>query len=179
MVKKINQSDMNCSDVQMILSINDDRADMAKVSAHLDQCADCMAYKKTVNSLEKIYSLDTKVGTISPQESVKRNLITSMKNLSKERDSLWGPIWRLFEYRIPVYQAVTGVAIIFIIFFAAQKISWQTSDMPSVTNIKIEIDKSDFPELFVLDSLKIKNLHNLGRNALEDSAITKYMVTAL
>lgn len=179
MGKKSNSSNMTCPEVQNLLNTGENKLDIDSIGKHLDQCPECMQYSKTIESLEAVYSLNNDSLNIVPDKSVRKSLIREMKMRSVEQHSNWDKLWNLFEYRIPVYQAITGVAIIFIIFFVAEKISWETSDMRSVSNIADVIEKSNFPELYVIDSLKIRNLHNIGRNALEDSAITKYMVTSL
>jgi hypothetical protein len=169
----------NCQAVEQYLVSNDHDVYPQEVQNHLNSCTACRQYAANLERLRETYSLPEHDSGLSPDLSIKQNLLHKVRQRNRNNRSVYEKAARLFTYRIPLYQAAGAIAIILMLFFAADNISDISYDYANISSGElIEADES-FSSVYFPDSLNVTGIKNIGRSALEDSAITKYMVTTL
>jgi predicted anti-sigma-YlaC factor YlaD len=169
----------NCEEVQQYLAGNDEEIFPEEVQNHLNGCRTCRQYAATLSRLKEAFSVDRAESGLSPDLVIKQNLSKTIRQKNPTKTSLAEYIARIFTYRIPVYQVASALAVIILIFFATDYITHFSSKSQDIAISEISTDSEQFSSIYLLDSLAITGTKNIGRSALEDSAITKYMVTTL
>jgi hypothetical protein len=176
---------VNCSLFQeKIFGLFDDNLPVnsnASVKMHMDSCQDCQTYLENLTHLKnQMQVAPTK--DLYPNSKILKNIIV-FKNIKsslqkKNQDSVWDSIRTLFEFRIPVYQALSGavVALMLFVFISNNIISSNTNtkQLGSSGN-QTSITSSD---LYVLDSLNLTNPAK-GQNAKEDSVLISFLVPTM
>ena len=86
------------------------------VKEHLKSCKKCRHYESTLKNLHN--SMQTgKSQKLVPNPNIRQTLLSQLKPHKTTRLDIFGNIWqnitRIFEYRIPVYQAVLGLTFAF------------------------------------------------------------------
>ena len=168
----------NCEAVQQYLVSNDQEPFPPAVKKHLENCAECRRYAATIHKLAEVYSLKKRRKGILPDHAIRENLLLNIQHNRKDI-SFIEKLSRIFTYRIPVYQAAAAIAITLVVFFTADNISESPHEFADYSRSEITVDHSSFPSVYFPDSLNISAIQNIGRSALEDSAMTRFMVTTM
>jgi hypothetical protein len=168
---------INCEQVQQILSIEAGNNYDNSINEHLVSCPECQQYADGVQTIRNNYSADRAKDLIKPNPEIKKQLLSHMKKGEKSDSSFWPWIIKVINYRIPAYQVATAAAVILILFFTFKNLP--DFDQKIYSSSEILPQNPEFSQINLLDSLNLSSLQNIGRNALEDSAITKYLVGSL
>ena len=171
----MNKTQVDCKEIQHLLSSEFPDNYDKMISSHLESCSDCKKYAETLKIFSGYYSIENQENRIEPDPLIRENLVLNMKQRSEQNRTLWHKIRQVIDYRIPVYQVAAAVVIVFILIFAVEKIP----DFYNAQPAEILPQNPELSQIYLLDSLNLNSLQNVGRNALEDSAITKYLVGAL
>ena len=175
----MNKTQVNCKDIQHLLSSESPDNYDKMISGHLESCPDCKKYAETLKIFNGYYSIENQDNRIEPDPSIRANLVSNMKHRSEQNEKLWHKIRQIIDYRVPVYQVAAAVAIVIILIFTVERIPDLGQDIYGEQPAEILPQNPELSQIYLLDSLNLKSLQNVGRNALEDSAITKYLVGAL
>jgi hypothetical protein len=175
----MNKTQVNCKDIQHILSSEFPDNYDKMISSHLESCPDCKKYAETLKIFGGYYSIENQENRIEPDPLIREKLVSHMKQRSEQNKNLWHKIRQVIDYRVPVYQVAAALAIVFILIFTVERIPDLSRDIYSAQPAEILPQNPELSQIYLLDSLNLKSLQNIGRNALEDSAITKYLVGAL
>lgn len=169
----------DCTHIQQLLSSEvNDKYDQA-ISEHLLSCAECQRYADGVELIRNNYSSDRAKDLIEPNPEIKEKLLSYMQNREKSDSSFWPWIKRVINYRIPAYQVATAAAVILILFLTIDYLPYFDQKIYSSSSSEIFSQYPEYSQINLIDSLNLSGLQNIGRNALEDSAITKYLVGSL
>ena len=175
----------NCSDYQeRIVELLDNDFSLKNdqfLNSHIKDCPDCQNY------LEKLVVLRNGLNkppakNLHPDSRIIKNII-AYKNIKHglkvtKPNPVWNSIRDLFEYRVPVYQALSGVVVIFMLFL------YISSSIISPENRAIVIEYSgDYKdltssELYLVDTLSL-NKPEKGQNAKEDSVLMSFLVPTM
>jgi len=185
MDNRYKSTDENCSNYQKkIVELFDNdlslKSDQA-LNNHIKGCPHCQNY------LENLLVLRSRLNRppakkLQPDSRILKNLI-AYKNIKQglkiaKPNPVWNSIRDLFEYRIPVYQALSGIVVIFMLFL------YISGSIVSPGNKAIIIEYSgDYKdltssELYLVDTLSL-NKPERGQNAKEDSVLMSFLVPTM
>lgn len=175
MNRKNKDQNVTCGQIQTHLIEHTTENLTTDIRSHLDICPECRQFAE-------ILGIATRVAADEPlvlDPAIKSNLMKKIKNEAGESPSIKEKIHSLMTYRIPAYQALVAAAVVLIIVFAAVELSHQ-STIPTRTSSIEESKNNVDPADYSRDSLAARiDQAKIGRNVLEDSAITKYLVTTM
>jgi anti-sigma factor RsiW len=186
-MKKSNENPrLNCDDVERLLinrifdELSQDENTLAE--KHLKSCDRCRGYQKTLLNLQN--SMRVGVGEkVTPDPAIRENIIQRMKALRPEkagtRRTSWQYVRNVFEYPIPVYQVLSGLVLIALIFLVASQISFSPNQEPSEPQSLARIEASLPAQMSVIDNLKIIEQQKIGQNVKEDTTLTRFIVTTM
>ena len=149
------------------------------VKKHLQSCEHCQNYQQVLLKLKNVSMND---GLI-PNPRIRKHIIQRVKEKRATTAVTWKNSWQhvknIFEYRIPVYQALVGAAFILIIFMMSNKLS--SSMFPKstkeyrFTNVEIPVAS----QMNVINNLQSFEHQKIGKNVKEDSVMSQYIVPAM
>jgi hypothetical protein len=168
-----------CSRIQQLLCTGQSEHPDSKIMMHLASCDECRRYAEMLNLLAEQYAIENMENRIEPDPEILNNLRAEMIQKQDQQTKIKFKIRRIIEYRVPVYQIAAAAAVIFFLFFAVDKIPEPDQDIYPASQEKFLSETTELAQINLMDSLMLSSLKNVGRNALEDSAITKYLVGAL
>jgi len=177
---------MNCDEIEALLiqrhfdEITRDQSLL--VEKHLKLCDRCRSYQKTLLSLQN--SMQIGPGEkLSPDPAVRENVIRRMKTVKAQRlsilESIWQSVKGVFEYRVPVYQALFAVTLIALIFLGVRQINLPTDrEYPSPQGV-VQLQVPISTEVSVIDNLEIVKQQKIGCSVSEDVTLTRFIVSAM
>jgi len=174
-----------CSNIQeKIFELTEDGISIdpnSSLSQHISSCRNCQNDLKNMTLLKNSMQIAPSKN-LYPDSRILKNIITFKTIKSGIQKQKHGSVWRIirgtFEFRIPVYQALVGVAgaLLLFMYISGDNISTE-SGMKFIEyagNQKVMMSS----ELYVLDSL-----HNLnperGQSAKEDSVLISFIVPTM
>ncbi len=159
------------------ISVNSD----SSVNNHINNCLKCQNYLDNLNIL-KNHMQESPSKDLKPNPRIIKNII-AYKNIKTDFQkirpySIWGSVRAIFEYRIPVYQALSGavVALMLFMYISSSVISPGTR----ATNNEYPGNQEGITssELYVLDTLNLTKPER-GQNAKEDSVLISFLVSTM
>jgi hypothetical protein len=182
MDKRYKPANESCSSYQEQLSekfdldfkLNDDQP----LKNHVENCPDCHIYLEGLILMKnRLNQSPTK--NLYPDPRIIKN-ISAYKNAKKglkgaKPNPIWISIRDLFEYRIPVYQALSGVVVIFMVFLYISSGIYSSGKQVHVIDYSREYGDLNSSELYLVDTLSMGN-PDRGQNAKEDSVLMSYLV---
>ncbi len=178
----------NCVEVQDLL-IKRDFAELAvpesmALTEHLQECEACRAFQNVLLKMQQAIQ-PAAVESLAPDPAIRQNLRNSIhlaqpaRHASPGLSEIWHAILDILKLRIPVYQAVLGMAMIFAIFIGIDKLNAR-GEREMLKRLQIEQSGKQIiapsavsPHIAQIDSQKI------GRSVAEDSLLMRFMVTAM
>jgi hypothetical protein len=186
-MKKSNENPhINCDDIEQLLikkSIDELTEDEnLLVEEHLKSCERCQSYQNTLSNLQ--HSMKTGAEEkLVPDPAIRENIIRRMKTLQPQETGILRNAWQhircVFEYRIPVYQTLSGVVVIVLIFLATKQISFSPGKQPPEPQSLVRMEMPEPTEMSVVDNLDIIAHQKIGRSAKEDTALTRFIVSTM
>jgi len=186
-MKKSNENpSLNCDDVERLLihRIFDQLTPEVNLSVekHLKSCDRCQSYQKTLLNLQNSIQIRAEEKLV-PDPAIRQNIIQRMKTLEPQEAgflrSTWQYVRSIFEYRIPVYQTLSGVVLIVLIFLAVNQISFSPDQKPPEPQSLTQIETPVPAQMNVVDNLDIIDKQKIGRNVKEDTTLTRFIVTTM
>ena len=168
-----------CSQIQQLLCSGPHQNPDSQIRTHLASCDECRRYAEMLYQFEDKYAIENMENRIEPDPEIFNNLRAEMIQKQDQENNISLKIKRIIKYRVPVYQIAAAAAVIFFLFFALDKIPEPDRHSYPASQEQILSETSELAQINLMDSLMLSGLKNVGRNALEDSAITKYLVGAL
>jgi hypothetical protein len=177
---------MNCDDIQRLLvnRISDEltRDEDRLVDEHLKSCGHCRAYQNTLLSLKDSMQIG-RGEKLVPDPAIRENVLQRIKTLQPQETGIlrnaWQHIRSIFEYRIPVYQTLSGVVVIILIFLAIKQITFSPGQQPPEPQSLVRMEMPSPSEMSVVDNLDIIAHQKIGRSAKEDTALTRFIVSTM
>jgi hypothetical protein len=186
-MKKSNEKPyINCDEIERLLidrifdELTQDESHL--VREHLKSCDRCQGYQNTLVNLQNSMQISAE-DKLTPNPAIRQNIMKRMK-ISKPAETgifniSWHYIKNVFEYRIPVYQALFGVVLIALTFLAVKQISFSPHQKPSKLQSLAQIETSIPAQMSVIENLEIIEGQKIGRNVKEDTTLTRFIFTAM
>jgi hypothetical protein len=173
-----------CEDVELLLSkrLVDELTEEEKqlVDTHLKSCSRCLTYEHILLSLQESMQTKSEEG-LAPRPEIRQRIVQRMKDLRPQEAGVLGKTCqffiRLFEYRIPVYQSLTGMILIFLLFLGLKHFPFTLGQRTERLQVVTRMEASTPTQLKVLDNLEIIGKQKVGQNVKEDSTLTQFIVT--
>jgi hypothetical protein len=173
-----------CDDVELLLSkrledkLTEDEIQL--VDEHLKSCSRCLSYERILLSLQDSMQIKAEE-KLAPRPAIHQYLVQRMKELRPQETGILRKTYHsfihLFEYRIPVYQVLTGVILILLLFLGVKHFPFTVGQKPEGLQIITQIDTSAPTQLKVIDNLDIIGKQKIGQNVKEDSTLAQFIVT--
>jgi len=186
-MKRSNENpNMNCNEIEALLiqrhfdEITRDQSLL--VEKHLKSCGGCRSYQKTLLSLQN--SMQIGPGEkLGPDPAIRQNIIGRMKTVRPQEPGIfvrgWHYIRGVFQYRVPVYQALFGVALIVLIFLGVRQLNFTTDrKYPSPQGV-VQLQVPISTEVSVIDNLEIVKQQKIGRSVSEAITLTRFIVSTM
>jgi len=148
------------------------------IEQHLNFCPQCKKYEHFLLDIKRAIT-SSPDNNVEPFPRIRENALKKISGYPGVISMFWNSIISLFEYRIPIYQALV---MIFIIFVLLVGFNFASSRQNSFMILSSEWNKSEgmlSNENFALDSLQLLERQRIGKNVLEDSVITRLITTAM
>jgi len=148
---------------------------------HIDICQNCQNYLENLSIIKNEMKASPSID-LMPNPQILKNII-AYKNVKSglkrnKKESLWGTIRAIFEFKIPVYQALSGAVLVLMLFMYVS--GYIVSPDPDAKYIEYtgNLKAVNASELYALDSLNYSN-PGRGQNAREDSVLISFLVPTM
>ena len=153
-----------------------------ELNSHLLKCSHCRDYQETVDLVKNTIQTYSEV-SIEREESIRQLILNRAKGKQTTSSNILEDILlkvkSFFEIKIPVYQAVIGVIILFFLLFLI--------DLPSNRIMERGIGHIEYPSnnqqidlpYNVIESLDFFLKQKIGKNVHEDSVLTRFIVSSM
>ena len=148
---------------------------------HIDKCAKCRLFAKSITIIREQMQR-------SPGKDLKpnRKILINARKLMRVRqefqmsknNSLWQSLRQIVEYRIPAYQAVSGLVVMIILVFFLSGTMMPPETPWADGNRSGRIEGANGSDLYAVDSLNLLK-PDRGQNAKEDSVLVGFLVPTL
>jgi hypothetical protein len=179
-----NSPDVNCDSIEHLLikkSI-DELTDEEKglIQEHLRLCERCRNYQSALLGLKESMRISAEK-KLAPHPSIRETVIERMKSLRPQEAGFLGRAFQsvihIFEYRIPVYQALSGAVLVVLILVAMKQFSFTTERKTTGLHSLTQIETSITAQMRVIDDLSILKQQKIGQNVKDDTTLTRFIVT--
>jgi hypothetical protein len=181
-----NAPDVNCDSIEQLLikksleELTDEENWL--IQEHLRSCDVCRSYQSALLRLKNSMQINME-DKLVPHPAIRRTLIQRMRDLRpQEVGNLKGAyksIMRLFEYRIPIYQVLSGAVLIALIFLAVKQFSFTAEQKTTGLRNVAQIETSIPAQMRVMDDLGIIDQQKIGQNVKDDTTLTQFIVTTM
>jgi hypothetical protein len=159
------------------LSTNGDQI----LQSHLKDCPACNSYLKRLEVIRGRLIKSPK-NNLQPDPRIKKNII-AYKNIKSglkgtKPSFVWNSIRELFEYRIPVYQALSGVVVLLILFIYISNSVLSSGNKALSIEYTGEYEGISSSQFYLEDTLSLNELER-GENAKEDSVLMSFLVPTM
>jgi hypothetical protein len=168
-----------CKAIQAILiqRCYDDIAqdDWQRVEKHLAGCETCQKFQQVLAAVAQSQKIET-METTAEAEHVKQSVVKALKkrNQTKAVQKTWALILGLLKYKIPLYQSLTVVIILFIFFL--QRTHLPTGEQEGDRQITDSLQTAPVPDKFsyIIDNIEIIEAQRVGEAVKDDSALFEF-----
>jgi hypothetical protein len=181
-----NAPDVNCDGIEQLLikrsleELTDQENRL--IQEHLRDCDVCRSYQSALLKLKDSMQISAK-DKLAPDPSIRETVIKRMKSLKPQEAGFLGrayqSVMRLFEYRIPVYQALSGAVLVVLIFLAVKQFSFTAEQKTTRLHNVAQIETSIPAQMRVMDDLGIIDQQKIGQNVKDDTTLTRFIVTTM
>jgi hypothetical protein len=186
-MKKSNESsNMDCDDIERLLTnrIFDKltQDENLLVEEHLKSCDRCQSYQNALLNLQSSMEIGPE-HELTPDPAIRENIIQRMKTLNPVETGIFAKSWHyvrnVFEYRVPVYQALSGLVLIALIYLTVGQLSFSPGRKPSEPQSSAQMETPTPTQMRVVDNLDIIDLQKIGQNVKDDTTLTRFIVTTM
>ncbi len=182
---KDNKNGLACDAAQELL-IKKDFESLAEAEAfalteHLQRCGHCVAFQTNLANINQFIRVSA-AENLAPDPAIRehvRNKIKPQRRTAAGLGEIWHAVLEVLNVKIPVYQAVMGMAVILAVFIMIDKLDARgdSEARKQITSREEQIlvpkgTTTNMNHVAEIDSQKI------GRTVADDSLLMKFMVTA-
>jgi hypothetical protein len=181
-----NAPDVNCDSIEQLLikksleELTDEENRL--IQKHLRSCDRCCSYQSALLRLKDSMQISVE-DKLAPHPAIRRTLIQRMRDLRPQEignlKGVYKSVMRLFEYRIPIYQVLSGAVLIALIFLAVKQFSFTAEQKATGLHNVAQIETSIPAQMRVMDDLGIIDQQKIGQNVKEDTTLTRFIFTAM
>jgi hypothetical protein len=178
------KSSTNCDDIeQLLIKRNIDgltQNENLLVEKHLKFCERCKNYQSTLLNLQESMQIEPEEKLI-PDPAIRQNIIQRMRAAQSKEQGIfqngWQYIRTALEYRIPVYQTLLGIVLIFLISLSINRLFLTPEKEPLKLQSFAQIETLTSSQMSVIENLDILDQQKIGRTVKEDPSLTRFTVT--
>jgi len=177
---------LNCDEIEGLLiqrhfdEITQDQSLL--VEEHLKSCDRCRTYQKILLNMQNSMQIGAEEKLI-PDPAIRQNIIQQLRALKPQEAGIFARGWHyirsIFEYRVPVYQALFGVVLIALIFLAIKQYPSSADQKPLEPRGLAQIETPLPAQMSVIDNLEIIKGQKIGLNVKEDTTLTRFIVSTM
>jgi hypothetical protein len=169
---------------QMLIEIFDDKILLENnhlLSRHVKICTECQSFLQGLTNYNARLNAEPRKD-LQPDPRILRNMLAYTKvkhglNTSRKK-TLWSSLRDIFEYRVPVYQALGGLIVMFVLFLYTSKTDILSGNNAVMIDYSAENEGLTSSELYLVDTLVSNNIPK-GQNAKEDSVLMSFLVPTM
>ena len=181
-----NAPDVNCDSIEQLLikksleELSDEENRL--IQEHLRSCDQCRSYQSALLRLKDSMQISAE-DKLAPDPSIRETVIKRMKSLKPQEAGFIGRAYQsvihIFEYRIPIYQVLSGAVLIALIFLAVKQFSFTAEQKTTGLRNVAQIETSIPAQMRVMDDLGIIDQQKIGQNVKDDTTLTQFIVTTM
>ena len=169
---------LTCEEVENILIKqnieNISETEQQLVENHLRSCEQCKKYEyallKLKNTLAAVHQ-----DTLMPDPEIKKNISNRIAGRTSVLNNIGQFILEIFEYRIPVYQAIGAMAAVIFILVAFNTVATSTDRNIDILGNSVSLKGVVENLNYRLDSLQLIERQRIGISVSEDSILTQFI----
>jgi len=179
---KDKKNGLACDAAQELL-IKKDFASLAKdeifaLAEHLQQCGHCVAFQ---NNLENLHNLIHAAApeSLAPDPAIREYVRSKIKSQRQAAglDKIRLAGLDILNFKIPVYQAVLGMAVVAVMFLALDKLNARGDGEITKRARMTQTENQMLAPPAVLNHVAEIDSQKIGRTVADDSLLMKFMVT--
>jgi len=152
------------------------------IQKHLRSCDVCRSYQSALLKLKDSMQISAE-DKLAPDPSIRETVIKRMRSLKPQEAGFLGRAYQsvthIFEYRIPVYQALSGAVLVVLIFLAVKQFSFTPEQKTTGLHKVAQVETSIPAQMRVMDDLGIIDQQKIGQNVKDDTTLTRFIVTTM
>ncbi len=149
---------------------------------HLAVCARCREYQTSLEEVVEAVKPQDR-GSLVPDPAIRENILKRMGMLKPQKIGLLERAWKstrsTFAHPIPVYQAVLGAALIFLLSVGLRHLPSSTVREVSQPRPLVRVETTLPSQLGVIDNLDIVKQQKIGQSVTEDTTLTRFIVSSM
>lgn len=154
-------------------------AENEALKKHVPECPDCHKLQQQLANAH--YSLKPQsANPLKPRPEIRQNLIRQMSSATNKSSlNIWQKLLSLLEYRIPIYQGVLGMAMIFFIVILLNHFSFSVNPPLSSYSQYAQADSVGVSQMNILNNLSVIESQRIGKSVSEDTMLIKFLHSAM
>jgi len=165
---------------QTVDFINEEQAE--KLNQHLKACTACQQFQSLLFATSSAMKIKEKTNFV-PDANIRQAVIQKMTQHQIKAatflQAMLQTIWKLLEYRIPVYQGILGIILVTCLIWGALNLPfWSQPPYRQVRNQSwqenIQLDQRNG-----LNTLDILEAQKVGKSVSEDTMLIKFLSPAM
>jgi len=149
------------------------------LAEHLQQCGHCVAFQTDlahINQFIRVSALEN----LAPDPAIRehaRSKIKPQRQTAAGLDEIWHSVREVLNVKIPVYQAVMGMAVVAAIFLAFDKLNARGDGEMAKRARMTKNENQILAPSTVMNHIAEIDSQKIGRTVADDSLLMKFMVT--
>jgi hypothetical protein len=171
--------EITCQEVEHILIKQDieniSEYEQLLVERHIQKCRECEQYDYI---LLKIKSTMTAVHQekLIPDPNINKNILKKISRQPMIIYTGWEALKSIFEFRIPVYQVLSVMAVFFLLLIAFSPSDSLTEPTMNIGQESIDLEGVVENLSYRLDSLQLIERQRIGKSVSEDSIMAQFIM---
>lgn len=149
------------------------------LAEHLQHCGPCAAFQSNLVNIAKFIRVSASEN-LTPDPAIRehiRNKIKLPRQTAGGLSEIWHFVLEVLNVRIPVYQAVLGMAVVAAMFLAFDKLSARGDGEITKSARMTQTENHLLAPAVVLNHITEIDSQKIGRTVADDSLLMKFMVT--
>jgi hypothetical protein len=152
------------------------------IREHLAVCAHCRDYQTSLEEVVKAIKPQER-GDLVPNPAIRENILKRVGMPRPQEIGVLGRAWKstrsAFAHPIPVYQAVLGAALIFLLSLGLRHLPSSAVREVSPPRPLVRMEATLPSQLGVIDNLEIVKQQKIGQSVTEDTTLTRFIVSSM
>jgi hypothetical protein len=148
------------------------------IERHLSYCSECKKYSQLLFNINQAFVSPRRDDSM-PLAGIRENTLKKISGYRGRFSTFWYSLLNLFEYRIPVYQALGMILVVLVLLIGFDYANSEQNALGMIWSDSHKLEGMISDKNYVLDSLQLLERQRIGKNALEDSILTQFITTAM
>ncbi len=157
-------------------------AETEALKKHVPDCPDCQKLQGQMAHVR--LALKSQPATsLKPRPEIRFNLIKHLQPApspnKKTRAKIGHKLLAVFEYRIPVYQGLIALVMMFFIFILSNRFNSSVDQSRTGFSQYAQTDTVRSSQMNIMDDLSLIENQRFGKSVSEDSMLIKFLYSAM